>query len=146
MIKLKYRFIVFTVLLLLGFLGDSGSIGWARHRQIYKNISVDQFAKMLGHKDFTLINVHVPYEGEIEGTDLLIPFNQIDRFKDQLPADKTAEVVVYCLTGPMASIAAEELVNLGYTHVMQLQGGLMAWQNFGKQVLNRYNGRRSSRY
>ena len=143
---MRHGFAFLVILCAFGLLAVFGSNGWSVGTRTYENISVAEFVKMMDHKDFTLINVHIPYEGEIEGTDLLIPFNQIDRFKDQLPADKTAEVVVYCLTGPMASIAAEELVNLGYTHVMQLQGGLMAWQNFGKQVLNRYNGRRSSRY
>jgi len=108
-------------------------------RPTYKKISVAQFARMLDHKDFTLINVHIPYEGEIEGTDLLIPFNRIDHFKNKLPKDKTAKVVVYCLMGPMGSIAAEQLVNMGYTQVMNLEGGLMAWQNFGKEVLNRFD-------
>lgn len=146
MIKLMYRFISLTVLLVLGFLGVFGSNGWSMGKQTYKNISVTQFVKMLDHKDFTLINVHIPYEGEIEGTDLLIPFNKVDHFKNQLPEDKAAKVVVYCLMGPMGSIAAEKIVNMGYTQVMHLEGGLIAWQNFGKEVLKRYDQRRSSRF
>jgi rhodanese-related sulfurtransferase len=146
MIKMRYRFASLVILFAFGLWGVFGSNGWSADTRTYKDISVAQFVKMMDHKDFTLINVHIPYEGEIEGTDLLIPFNQIDRFKNQLPADKTAKVVVYCLMGPMGSIAAERLANLGYTQVMHLQGGLMAWQNFGKEVLNRYDGRRSSRY
>ena len=137
MIKLRYGFISLRFLLIFGFLGMLVSNGWSMDRQTYKNISVAQFVRMLDQKDFTLINVHVPYEGEIEGTDLLIPFNKIDRFKNQLPKDKTAKVVVYCLMGPMGSIAAEKLVDMGYDRVMHLQGGLMAWQNFGKKVVNR---------
>ena len=70
----------------------------------------------------------------------------IDHFKNQLPEDKAAKVVVYCLMGPMGSIAAEKMVNMGYTQVMHLEGGLMAWQNFGKEVLNRYDQRRPSRF
>jgi hypothetical protein len=38
------------------------------------------------------------------------------------------------------------LVNLVYTQVMQLQGGLMAWRNFGKEVVNRYDGKATSHY
>lgn len=146
MIKKTRRFISLTILMAIGFLRLFGSNGWSMDKQTYKNISVDQFVEMLDHKDFTLINVHIPYEGEIERTDLLIPFNNIDRFKNQLPVDKTAKVVVYCMTGPMGSIAAEKLVNMGYTRVLHLQGGLRAWQNFGKKVLNRYDERRPSRF
>jgi len=137
MVKSTYRFILLTILLVAGFLGVLASNGWSLGMQTYKNLSVAQFVKMLDHKDFTLINVHIPYEGEIEGTDLLIPFNKINQFKNQLPEDKTAKVVVYCMMGPMGSIAAEQLVDMGYTQVMNLEGGLMAWRNFGKKVVNR---------
>lgn len=34
-----------------------------------------QLKKQLDHKDFVLINTHVPYEGEITGTDLFIPYD-----------------------------------------------------------------------
>jgi rhodanese-related sulfurtransferase len=146
MIKLTSIFTSLTMLLVLGFLGVFGSYGWSMGRQAYKNISVAQFVRMMNHKDFTLINVHIPYEGEIEGTDLLIPFNKIDHFKNQLPADKAARVVVYCLMGPMGSVAAENLVSMGYTQVMHLEGGLMAWENFGREVFNRYAERKSSRF
>jgi rhodanese-related sulfurtransferase len=146
LIKTRYRFASVAIFCAFGVLGVFCSDGWSVDTRTYKNISVAQFAKMMDHKDFTLINVHIPYEGEIKGTDLLVPFNEIDRFKNQLPPDKTTKVVVYCLAGPMASIAAEKLVNLGYTQVMQLQGGLMAWRNFGKEVVNRYDGKATSHY
>lgn len=66
-------------------------------------------------------------------------FFKIDHFKDKLPVDKVAKVVVYCLMGPMGSIAAEKLVDMGYSQVMNLEGGLMAWQNFGQEVINRFD-------
>ena len=42
--------------------------GWSMDAVGYKNISVDQFIKMMDHKDFSLINVHTPYRGEIADT------------------------------------------------------------------------------
>jgi rhodanese-related sulfurtransferase len=105
----------------------------------YKNISVDQFVKMLDQKDFTLINVHIPYQGEIARTDLLIPFNKIDRHENQLPGDKDAKMVVYCMMGPMGRIAAEKLASMGYSQVIHLQGGMMAWQKVGNKLLIRSN-------
>jgi rhodanese-related sulfurtransferase len=68
---------------------------------------------------------------------LLIPFNKIDRYKNQLPDDKDAKIVVYCMMDPMGRIAAEKLVSMGYSQVINLQGGMKAWQRIGKKLLIR---------
>lgn len=34
---------------------------------------------MLENKDFLLLNVHITYEGEIQGTDLFVPYNEIEQ-------------------------------------------------------------------
>lgn len=144
MIKMTSRFVFLAILFSIGFLGFSGAYGWSAGQTKYQTISAGQFAQMIDKKDFLLVNVHIPYEGEIAQTDLLIPFNQIDRYQDRLPEDKNSKIVVYCLMGPMGSIAAGTLARMGYTQVFDLQGGMMAWQNLGKEVFNRNPERRSS--
>jgi rhodanese-related sulfurtransferase len=144
MIKITSRFVFLAILFAIGFFGLSGAYLWSAAQTKYKTISAEQFAQMMDKKDFLLVNVHIPYEGEIAQTDLLIPFNQIDRYQDLLPEDKNSKIVVYCLMGPMGSIAADKLARMGYTQVFNLQGGMIAWQNLGKEVFNRYPERRSS--
>ena len=100
----------------------------------YTNVSVDQFIEMMGSKDFTLINTHIPYEGEIPGTDLLIPYNQIERHKNELPQDHSSRLVVYCKTGPMGHAAARKLVQMGYTHVMHFKDGMNGWESAGRSL------------
>ncbi len=100
----------------------------------YRNVAVDVFIEMMQAKDFTLINTHIPYEGEIPGTDLLIPFNQVDRLADRLPDDKTAPIVVYCKAGPMGDAAAERLLHLGYTQVIHFKSGMNGWHRAGKSL------------
>lgn len=102
----------------------------------YTDISVDGLASMLENKDFPLVNVHVPYEGEIEGTDDFIPFDQIEQNVDKLPADKDARVVIYCRSGSMSTISARTLVELGYTDVWNLDGGMIAWEASGRPLQN----------
>ncbi|HEX6383189.1 MAG TPA: rhodanese-like domain-containing protein [Anaerolineae bacterium] len=102
----------------------------------YTDVSADGLAAMLEDKDFPLINVHIPYEGEIEGTDKFIPFNEIEQNRDKLPADKDAQIVLYCRSGSMSSQAASALVELGYTNVWNLDGGMIAWKNSGRPLLN----------
>lgn len=103
----------------------------------YTNITPKDLAAMLQAKDFALINVHIPYEGEIANTDAKIAYNEIDQHLDQLPADKTARIVLYCRSGRMSTLAAQELVKLGYTHIFNLAGGMIAWEQAGYALLNR---------
>lgn len=103
----------------------------------YTDVSVEGLALLMDGEEFPLVNVHIPYEGEIEGTDLFIPFNEIAQNLDQLPADKNARVVLYCRSGSMSAQAARTLVELGYTDVWNLDGGMIAWENSGRPLVGR---------
>jgi rhodanese-related sulfurtransferase len=97
----------------------------------YRDVSVVELQAMLKTKDFPLINVHVPFEGDLPNTDASIPFDHIAEHLDQLPSDKSAPVVLYCRTGRMSSEASAVLVKLGYTNVYSLKGGFYAWRDAG---------------
>lgn len=103
----------------------------------YVDVAADRLSKMLAAKDFVLVNVHVPYEGELAKTDAFIPYDQIAAQTAALPADKAAKIVLYCRSGSMSAIAARTLVGLGYTNVYNLDGGLNAWRARGFEVLNK---------
>lgn len=105
--------------------------------QSYKNISFAEFSQWLEEKDFLLINVHVPYQGEIPGTDQLLPYYLVEAQKDRLPAAKDTKIVVYCLTGPMGHTAARSLVRLGYTRIYHYAGGMLDWVRNGRQLIDR---------
>jgi rhodanese-related sulfurtransferase len=97
----------------------------------YTEISVDELQSMLKNKDFVLVNVHIPFEGDIPNTDVSIPYDQIAQKLNQLPADKNAKVVLYCRSDRMSTIASETLVGLGYTNIYNLDGGMVEWENAG---------------
>jgi rhodanese-related sulfurtransferase len=103
----------------------------------YTDVSAAGLAAMLEAKDFPLVNVHIPYEGEIERTDLFIPFDEIGQNLDELPADKDAQIVLYCRSGSMSATAARELVKLGYTDVWNLDGGMIAWKQASYPLLDK---------
>jgi rhodanese-related sulfurtransferase len=99
----------------------------------YTDVGVAELQTMLENKDFTQVNVHIPFEGDIAGTDLSIPYDQIAQNLDKLP-DKNAKIVLYCRSGRMSAIAAETLVGLGYTNVWNLDGGMVAWEGAGNTI------------
>ncbi|HLE90463.1 MAG TPA: rhodanese-like domain-containing protein [Anaerolineales bacterium] len=100
---------------------------------VYTNVNADELNAMLNNKDFVFVNVHIPFEGDITDTDLSIPYDQISAPENlsQLPADKNAKIVLYCRSGRMSAIAAEELVSLGYTNIWNLTGGMVDWEQAG---------------
>ena len=100
----------------------------------YQNITPTELHSILKNKDFAFINVHIPFAGNIPDTDLSIPYNEIQQNLSQLPKDKDVKIVLYCSSGRMSQIAAEELLSLGYSNVWNLQGGMVNWQQAGFEL------------
>ena len=132
-----YRVTVVLVMLSLLSVGLRINDSWAICPAAYENILIDQFRVMMAQKDFVLINVHTPYEGEIPETDLIIPYNTIEMQLNDLPADKDTKIVVYSMTGPKGYAAAQKLAELGYTRVIHFNGGMQAWIEAGRRLLFR---------
>jgi len=98
----------------------------------YRTVTPAQLKAMLKHKDFFLLDVHVPEEKHIAGTDAFIDYRTIKQHTDLLPRDKNTKIVVYCLGDTMSRSAAADLVDLGYTQVYDLLGGTWAYRQLAK--------------
>jgi rhodanese-related sulfurtransferase len=109
--------------------------GFAKNADGYADVTAEQAAGLLDDPDVTVVNVHVPYEGEIPKTDLFIPFDEILDHQDELPA-KDAPILLYCRSGSMSTTAAQDLVGAGYTNVLEMDGGFRAWESAGYELLN----------
>lgn len=64
-------------------------------------------------------------EGHIEGA-LLMPYTDIPAVAEAQLPDKDALILVYCRSGRRSAIAAQSLVDLGYTQVKDF-GGINDW-------------------
>ena len=98
----------------------------------HRLVDADAFDAALDSPDAVMINVHVPYDGELEGTDLFMPFDAID--PASLPTDQAAPLLVYCRSGSMSAEAVVTLAGLGYTNIIELHGGMNAWRASGRMV------------
>ena len=96
----------------------------------YNNVTPQELKTMLEDKDFVLINVHIPFAGNIAGTDQSIAYDVIEQNLSLLP-DKDSKIVLYCRSGHMSQIAAEKLARLGYTNIWNLNGGMIEWEKQG---------------
>lgn len=101
----------------------------------FVRLSPDELKDSLEEEDFAFVNVHIPFEGDIAGTDLSIPYDEIGQKEnlDRLP-DKSEKIVLYCRSGSMSAEAARTLVGLGYEDVRDLDGGMIAWEDAGYRL------------
>lgn len=102
----------------------------------YTRVEPETLRRIIENRNPLVINTHVPYEGELPATDRFIPYDQIAA-SSKLPEDKSAPVVVYCKTGPMSEQAAQTLLERGYTEVVDLGGGMDAWERAELPLKNR---------
>ena len=92
-------------------------------------------AALAASPEMPLINVHIPYEDHIDGTDAFISFDSILDSAD-LPTDKQAPIALYCRSGNMSAQASAALADAGYINVIDLDGGMNAWAAEGNPLLN----------
>jgi rhodanese-related sulfurtransferase len=96
-----------------------------------KIITATELNRIMQNEDIFLVDVHTPEQQHIKGTDLFIPYNEIEQYKDKLPKDKNTAIYLYCEGGPMGNAAARSLYELGYRNLSNLEGGSKAWRKTG---------------
>jgi len=132
---MKKRYLLFLVLtaLLLAGCAAANPPAKAEDETAYTLISAGELEALLTEQreTFLLVNTHIPFEGNIPTTDFSVPYNEISENLAQFPADKESEIILYCMSNRMALIAADELVQAGYTNLRLLDGGMLAWHSAG---------------
>lgn len=100
-----------------------------------RQIDVQELKNRMANKDFFLVNVHVPYAGDLPDTDISIPYNKVMDGIEKFPKDKDAKIILYCRSGHMSLIAAKKLTEFGYSNVLNVTGGIKAWEAAGLQII-----------
>ncbi len=100
----------------------------------YINITPEEAHEMVSHGGVVVLDVRTPQEynsGHISDA-LLIPLSELESRLDELnPSD---HILVYCKTGVRSAKAAGILVDNGFIHVYNMEGGITQWQAHGFPV------------
>ena len=122
-IKIILHFVI--SIMLLSACSDTGGLA-----NSYRQISMDEAVKMMEEeKNYIILDVrradefaegHIP--GAINVANESIGTEEIP----ELP-DKAQRILVYCRSGRRSKEAAEKLVKLGYTNIVEF-GGILDWK------------------
>ena len=61
---------------------------------------------------------------------------KIEALTRALP-DPNVPIILYCRSGRMSEEASRALIDLGYTQLWDVPGGMIAWESSGRELLNR---------
>ena len=96
---------------------------------IYMNITAAQAKEIMDTQTGYIIldtRTQEEYdEGHIPGA-ILIPYDEIAEKADAMLTDRNQLLLVYCRSGRRSKIAAQTLVELGYTNIREF-GGIIDW-------------------
>lgn len=123
------------VLVIMGMLCMNGCAGnrlnedTKRMENEYMKISAKDAKEIMdGTEDYVLVDVREMEEyaeGHIEGA-ILIPYGEIEKRAEEELTNKEQMILVYCRSGRRSAIAAQALVDMGYTNVRDF-GGIIDW-------------------
>jgi len=115
---------------------DSSSNG----KEDYKSISPVEIMNLLkgdsSKAEYILLDVRSGDGSTIIPRSVEIPLKEIERKFSQLDFDKT--IIVYCRSGVRSREASKKLYNLGAKNVVNMDGGILAWERAGGSVINKF--------
>ena len=102
-----------------------------------ETLAVEEFSQRMMSKSVVLVDVRTPKEyaeGHLEGATNVAWGDDFEKQWKAAGIKKRFTVAVYCRSGRRSKAAATALVKQGYK-VIELEGGIMAWQKAGKPVV-----------
>ena len=103
------------------------------------HISTQQlFDDLTAEEDFVLLDVRTEKEyqaGHIQGAEWF-PRGKLEYYIQERVKDPGSKIVLYCRTGGRSALATLTLKDMGYTHVVDLDGGFKEWVAEGNSFYN----------
>jgi rhodanese-related sulfurtransferase len=96
---------------------------------VYVNITAEEARQIMDSEEgYIILDVRTQEEydqGHIPGA-IVISHEKISEKAEEVLTDKDQLILVYCRSGRRSKIAAEALVELGYTNIKEF-GGIIDW-------------------
>ena len=96
---------------------------------VYVNITAEEAKQIMDSEEgYIILDVRTQEEydqGHIPGA-IVISHEKISEKAEEVLTDKDQLILVYCRSGRRSKIAAEALVELGYTNIKEF-GGIIDW-------------------
>ena len=113
------------------------------------HISSQQLAGYQSAKeDFVLLDIRTEAEyeaGHIRGA-RWFPRGKLEYYNQEVIKDPGSRIVLYCRTGGRSALATLTLKDMGYTNVVDLEGGFKEWVAGGNTFYNLHGEHRVVRY
>ena len=97
---------------------------------VYVNITAEEAKQIMDSEEgYIILDVRTQEEydqGHIPGA-IVISHEKISEKAEEVLTDKDQLILVYCRSGRRSKIAAEALVELGYTNIKEF-GGIIDWR------------------
>lgn len=123
-----------VVTLLLAFL-LSGCIASSPN---WQRVNVEEFDRAIEENENAfLLDVRTQTEWEQDGhleNATLVPHSELEAREGELPTEKDTMILLYCRSGNRSQDAAQTLVDLGFTNIIELETGINGWKDAGMPV------------
>ncbi|MBO5129162.1 MAG: rhodanese-like domain-containing protein [Oscillospiraceae bacterium] len=123
---MKKLILLFLSVMLLTACGQKTENG---QEAVYMNITAEEAKEIMDTEEgYIILDVRTQEEydeGHIPGA-ILIPNTEIEARAEEVLTDKDQLILVYCRSGRRSKLAAEALVELGYTNIKEF-GGIIDW-------------------
>jgi rhodanese-related sulfurtransferase len=101
------------------------------------NLNVSEFSQKITEPGVIIVDVRTPEEfasGHIEGA-LNIDFNSGNFANEITRLNPSETYAVYCRSGNRSGVATEQMAELGFVDMYDMQGGILDWEAAGGPVV-----------
>ena len=121
----KLILLILAAMLLVG----CGQANQNNQEAVYMNITAEEAKKIMNSEEGYIIldtRTQEEYDEEHIPGAIVISHDEITEKAEKVLTDKDQLILVYCRSGRRSKLAAEALVELGYTNIKEF-GGIIDW-------------------